>query len=144
MRAYDCVMIFKPNLGDEVAKKLIESVNSWITTPGGEVVYQKSLGNRELSYPINKATHGYYYHVQFLGSPAVLEEVRSRIMVTENIVRDLIVRMDSIMTKTDVAARIERRHLLGENAEEAEETSEIEVSDSDDEDDNEDEDNAAE
>lgn len=119
MRAYDCVMIFRPNLGDEVAKKLIESVNSWITTPGGEVIYQKSLGNRELSYPINKSTHGYYFHVQFLGSPAVLEEIRARIMVTENIVRDLIVRMDSLMTKEEVQARIERRHLVEEIAEEA-------------------------
>jgi len=119
MRAYDCVMIFRPNLGDEVAKKLIDSVNSWITTPGGEVIYQKSLGNRELSYPINKSTHGYYYHVQFLGNPAVLEEIRARIMVTENIVRDLIVRMDSLMTKEEVQTRIDRRHLVEEVAEEA-------------------------
>jgi ribosomal protein S6 len=136
MRAYDCVMIFKPNLGDEVAKKLIESVNSWITTPGGEVIYSKSLGNRELSYPINKTTHGYYYHVQFLGSPAVLEEMRSRIMVTENIVRDLIVRMDSLMTKEEVNARIERRNLVEESSDDAEET--VDVSDSDDDEDEED------
>jgi small subunit ribosomal protein S6 len=127
MRAYDCVMIFKPNLGDEVAKKLIDSVNSWITTPGGDIIYSKSLGNRELAYPINKTTHGYYYHVQFLGSPAVLEEMRARIMVTENIVRDLIVRMDSLMTKDEVTARVERRHLVEEVAEEAAETTEDEA-----------------
>jgi ribosomal protein S6 len=124
MRAYDCVMIFRSNLGDEVSKKLIDSVNSWITTPGGEVIYQKALGNRELSYPINKSTHGYYYHVQFLGNPAVLEEMRARIMVTENIVRDLIVRMDSLMTKEEVQTRIDRRHLVEEVAEEAEATEE--------------------
>jgi ribosomal protein S6 len=127
MRAYDCVMIFRPNLGDEVAKKLIESVNSWITTPGGEVIYSKSLGNRELSYPINKSTHGFYYHVQFLGNPAVLEEMRSRIMVTENIVRDLIVRMDSLMTKEEVQARIERRNLVEEVSEDVEEDNEDET-----------------
>jgi ribosomal protein S6 len=120
-------MIFRPNLGDEVAKKLIESVNSWITTPGGEVIYSKSLGNRELSYPINKSTHGFYYHVQFLGNPAVLEEMRSRIMVTENIVRDLIVRMDSLMTKEEVQARIERRNLVEEVSEDVEEDNEDET-----------------
>lgn len=117
MRAYDCIMIFKPNLGDEATKKLIESIHTWITSKNGRVIYDRAVGNKELAYAINKSSHGYYYHVQFLATPAVLEELRSRIMVTEDIVRDLIVRMDSLMTKAEVEARVEGRELVKEVAE---------------------------
>lgn len=114
MRAYDCIIIIKPNLGEEATQALIENIKGWVTNNEGEIISSKAIGNRELAYPINKMTHGYYFHMHFLGNNAVLEEIRSRIMVSEDIVRDLIVRLDSIMTKSEVAAVVARRGLVAE------------------------------
>lgn len=106
MKSYESLIIIKPNLSETEVTALIESIQGWITSNEGSITLSKPWGIKELAYPIAKFTQGYYFQVQFDATRGTLVELRNRIRVTENILRDLTVTMESIVSKNPVAEEV--------------------------------------
>lgn len=106
MKSYESLIIIKPNLAEADVNALIESIQGWISGSQGVVTLSKPWGIKELAYPIEKFTQGYYYQVQFDGTRVTLSELRARIVVTENILRDLTVTAESITSKNPVQPEV--------------------------------------
>lgn len=106
MKSYESLIIIKPNLSDSEVSTLIETIQGWITANEGEIVMSKPWGVKELSYPISKFNQGHYYQVQFNATRKTLVEMRNRIRVTETILRDLTVTMESIQSKNPVKEEV--------------------------------------
>ncbi|MFC1755490.1 30S ribosomal protein S6 [Thermoproteota archaeon] len=102
MRHYDILLIIKPNMGEEDYTKIIDNMKSWIEGNGGEITLLKTPGTQELGYPIEKYTHGYYVNCQFKADNKALDKLKAKLQVTEDILRYLIVTMDSIQPKAVV------------------------------------------
>jgi len=99
MKSYESLIIIKPNLSDADVTALTETIQGWITSNEGEITLSKPWGIKELAYPINKFSQGHYYQLQFNATRKTLVELRNRIRVTETILRDLTVTMESITSK---------------------------------------------
>lgn len=99
MKNYESLIIIKPTLSDEEIQNLIETIQGWITSAEGEIIASNPWGVRELAYPINKFSQGFYYQLQFKGNNKTLTEFQTRFRVTESFIRELTVTMDSIYSK---------------------------------------------
>ncbi|NBV41396.1 30S ribosomal protein S6 [bacterium] len=106
MKSYESLIILQPTLSDEDQTKLIESIEGWITANEGEILLSKPWGIRELASPISRYNQGFYVQIQFNATRKTLEELRSKIRVTETIIRDLTVTMDSIVSKRQPEAAV--------------------------------------
>lgn len=94
MREYEVTLVLQPQLDDEARNQLIERVEGMLTfgedEDGKPVV--KEWGQRQLAYPIGKATEGYYVFYEAKVDPAQVGEIERNFQYNENILRYLVVR----------------------------------------------------
>ncbi|MCP4049158.1 MAG: 30S ribosomal protein S6 [bacterium] len=95
-REYELLFIIKPHLSKEEYKEMFERVQKYITDNKGEILLSSEPGLKELATPVNKITQGYFIQIQFAGNNKVLSEIKTYFSINENIIRNLIVRLDSI------------------------------------------------
>lgn len=98
-KAYDILFIIKPHLADEQYQKICDTFSGWVTTNNGEVTVLTKTGIRDLATPIGKFTHGYFVNIQFKANNEILDEIKKRFAIDENILRHMLVTMDSIKAK---------------------------------------------
>jgi len=98
MKSYESLYILSPSLSEQDSTALVQTIEGWITSNDGKILLSKPWGVKELAYPINKVSQGYYVQIQFEATRKTLLELRSRIKVTESIIRDLTVTLDSIQS----------------------------------------------
>ena len=95
-KAYELMVIAKPNLGADKFKVVEETLTSLIEKNEGKVLLLKSWGIRELATVFKKFGQGYYIQCQFEGSNKTLEELNTKMRINEDIIRSLILCMDEI------------------------------------------------
>ena len=93
-RVYEVMFIVRPDVEDEEADKLIESLSNTVKTGGGSVKTVEKLGRRKLAYQVRKFNDGNYilFTIEAMG-PVVLELER-RLRVTEQVIKFITVRID--------------------------------------------------
>lgn len=91
MREYEIVYIFDPVMTEDQVNEKLEKFHKQITDAGGEITAVDHWGKRQLAYPINKKTSGYYVVVQFTAEATALPELERRLKLDEELVRYLIV-----------------------------------------------------
>lgn len=89
MNKYALTIVTKPELDEKARKELLDSV----TKKMGEAVKEELWGTRDLSYPIQKLTKGYYAHYFFEVEPKMIDPLDKFIKLEEDIIRHLIVRI---------------------------------------------------
>lgn len=99
MREYEILYIIKPHLPEEDYTKIIQNFEGWITQKGGELLLSNPIGLKELATVFDKQTSGYFVQCQFKGNNEVLDEIHTRLAVSESIFRHLLVSLDSILQK---------------------------------------------
>lgn len=90
MKAYELVLIFNPNLGEEKISEMIGKIEGKIKGFGGEVEKTDKMGIRRLASNFKKAknlTQGYYAIIFFNGETTLPGQISAHLKVTENIVR---------------------------------------------------------
>ena len=95
MRRYEVMFILKPNLEDAKIKTQIENLNKTLKETSSKVEEKKEIGLKDLAYPIQKFTNGYYYWMLVSASQEGISEVKRVIGINENIIRSIIVREDN-------------------------------------------------
>jgi len=93
-RLYEVMFIVRPDVEDEEADKLIESLGNTVKTGGGVVRSAEKLGRRKLAYQVRKFNDGNYILLTVEANGAVVLELERRLRVTEQVIKFITVRMD--------------------------------------------------
>ena len=91
MRLYEVVYILDPALLEDAVTAKIEKIHELATSKGGEVSAVDHWGTRQLAYPINKQTAGYYVVAQFTAAPEALPEYERLLKLDLEAMRYLLV-----------------------------------------------------
>ena len=94
LKQYETVFIATPVLSEQQMKEAVAKYTKLITDNGGEVVYEEDWGLRQLAYPIQHKTSGFYYLIQFKAEPTFVEVLETQYFRDERIIRFLTVALD--------------------------------------------------
>jgi small subunit ribosomal protein S6 len=93
-RVYEVMFIVRPDVEDEEADKLIESLSNTVKTGGGSVKSVEKLGRRKLAYQVRKFNDGNYILFTIEATGPVVLELERRLRVTEQVIKFITVRID--------------------------------------------------
>ena len=108
MNRYETVFIATPVLSDVQLKELFGKFRGVITENGGQIVNEEEWGLKNLAYPIQKKTTGYYFLIEFAGEGDLIEKLEKQYRRDERVIRFLSFRQD----KHAVEYSIKRRNKL--------------------------------
>ena len=94
LKQYETVFIATPVLSEQQMKEAVAKYTKLIADTGGEVVYEEDWGLRQLAYPIQHKTSGFYYLIQFKAEPTFVETLETQYFRDERIIRFLTVALD--------------------------------------------------
>jgi len=94
VRRYELMLVFRPDAPDERVAAIIDRTTRQITADGGQIVKVAPWGRRRLAYPIDRHREGAYHIVVFEAPTTVIAELERGILITEEVLRHLVVRQD--------------------------------------------------
>lgn len=94
MRKYEVMFIVRPDLEAENIKKVAENMKEVLVKEGAKVLDVKEMGQRDLAYEINKYKKGYYYLITVESDAKATNEFDRLALISEDVIRHLIVRVD--------------------------------------------------
>ena len=94
LKQYETVFIATPVLSDAQMKEAVKKYTDYIVSKGGEIVYEEDWGLRQLAYPIQKKTTGFYYLIEFKAEPSLIARLETQYRRDERIIRFLTFAMD--------------------------------------------------
>ena len=94
LKQYENVFIATPVLSEQQMKEAVAKYTQLIADNGGEVVYEENWGLKQLAYPIQHKTSGFYYLIQFKAEPSFIETLETQYFRDERIIRYLTVALD--------------------------------------------------
>lgn len=103
MRRYELMFVIAPGVPDEEVVALSDEYKGMIEEAGATVAREQSWGKRRLAYPIEKNTEG-KYQLFFIEADGVnpFPAVEQRMEQNENVLRHLVVRVDTGRLALDV------------------------------------------
>ena len=94
IKQYETVFIATPVLSEAQMKEAVAKYVDYIKAKGGEVVYEEDWGLKQLAYPIQKKTTGFYYLIEFKAEPQFIAKLETQYRRDERIIRFLTFAMD--------------------------------------------------
>ena len=94
IKQYETVFIATPVLSDTQMKEAVAKYTNLITENGGEIVYQEDWGLKQLAYPIQHKTSGFYYLIEFKADPQFVATLETQYHRDERIIRFITVALD--------------------------------------------------
>lgn len=93
MRNYEIMYIVKPTIDEGRRTEILDAVKKIIETAGSvkEVI---DMGSKKLAYEIKKNAEGYYMLVSYEADTTVNPELKKRMKLNEDVIRDLIIKID--------------------------------------------------
>lgn len=88
------MFIINPTILEEGRETVIAKVNNILTTAGATVLKSEKWGERKLAYPIDKKKTGFYVLTTLEIDGTKLTEVESKLNITEEVMRYIIVKND--------------------------------------------------
>ena len=104
VQKYETVFIATPVLSEAQMKEAVAKYTSLIRENGGEIVYEENWGLKQLAYPIEHKTSGFYYLIEFKAAPEFVQTLETQYHRDERIIRYLTVALDK-----DAVAYAEKR-----------------------------------
>ncbi len=100
-RTYELMFIVRPDMTEEDQDKLISTLETAVTSSGGEVKSVEKMGKRRLAYTVRKFHDGLYILLSFAGSGGLVHELERRLRVTEPVIKFISVRTDEEQKRLD-------------------------------------------
>ena len=94
IKQYETVFIATPVLSDSQMKEAVAKYVDLIKSNGGEIVYEEDWGLKQLAYPIQHKTSGFYYLIEFKADPQFVATLETQYHRDERIIRYLTVALD--------------------------------------------------
>ena len=93
MRHYEIVFIVHPDQSEQVPA-MLERYRTLVTSHGGQIHRLEDWGRRQLAYPIQKKTTGFYHLLQFEAEGALVDKLETAYRRDERVIRFLTFRLD--------------------------------------------------
>ena len=94
IKQYETVFIATPVLSEAQMKEAVAKYTELIRSNGGEVVYEEDWGLKQLAYPIQHKTSGFYYLIEFKANPEFIATLETQYRRDERVIRYLTVALD--------------------------------------------------
>ena len=94
MNKYEIMFVVKPDMEEAEIRKTAESMKKVLTDSKAKILEEKSIGQRELAYEVNKFTTGYYYLFVVEANAAAEEEFKRVARINENVLRHIVVKVE--------------------------------------------------
>ena len=120
MNHYETVFILTPVLSDVQMKEAAAKFVKVLTDNGATIVNEEEWGMRQLAYPIQKKTSGWYVLIEFDAEPTIVKKLETAYLRDDNVIRFLTFHLDKYAA--EYAAK--RRSLKKTKAEKQVETTE--------------------
>ena len=92
MRNYEIMYILKADLDEAARKEVMDNIHGILLNNGAKINnVDEKLGLRELAYPINDLTKGYYVVLKVTADEAALKEFGRLVKINSNVLRHLVV-----------------------------------------------------
>jgi small subunit ribosomal protein S6 len=88
------MLVFRPDAPDDRISAIIDRTTRQITGDGGQIVKVAPWGRRRLAYPIDRHREAAYHIVVFEAPTTVIAELERGLLITEELLRHLVVRQD--------------------------------------------------
>ena len=88
MKAYEAVIVIKPNVSTEQ----IDEIKNYIDEKIGKIIKQEQWGSKKLAYPIKRETKALYSYYTFDSDPNNIAGLNQWLKIHRNVLRHLIVR----------------------------------------------------
>ena len=95
LRDYELVVIISPELADDGVDGIIDNLSRLISQSGGSVEDVERWGKRKLAYSIKRFLEGNYVLIRCRFKPALGKELEANLRISEEVLRHLLVRLDS-------------------------------------------------
>ncbi len=95
LRDYELVLIISPEASEEESETILSNVSKIIDRDGGGVSHVERWGKRKLAYPIGRFTEGSYVLTRFKLRPSLGSELEAKLGISEEILRHLLIRLNS-------------------------------------------------
>jgi small subunit ribosomal protein S6 len=95
LRDYELVVIISPEVADDSLDGVVDNISRLITQDGGTVDEVDRWGKRKLAYPIKHFLEGNYVLFRCKLKPASGKELEANLRISEEVLRHLLVRLDS-------------------------------------------------
>ena len=102
-RNYELMFIVTPELDDDGTVALLQRVEDYLKEADGEIITRDDWGIRRLAYPIQKQREGHYYLLQFTANPSKVKAFERHILLTDSILREMIIQLDEAPSEEQVA-----------------------------------------
>ena len=112
LKQYETVFIATPVLSDAQMKEAVAKYTNLIKENGGEIVSEEDWGLKQLAYPIQHKTSGFYYLIEFKANPEFVATLETQYHRDERIIRYITVALD----KNAVAYAEHRRQVRAAKA----------------------------
>lgn len=93
MQHYETLFVYHPNLGESQVREANDRIRRLLEGLGAEVSNLQEWGSRELAYPIQKQTRGFYVLVQYGAGPGVVKELERNLKIADDVLRFVSVRL---------------------------------------------------
>lgn len=100
-RTYELMFIVRPDMPEEEQDKLISTLETAVTTSGGQMKNVEKMGKRHLAYSVHRFRDGLYILLTLEGSGGLIHELERRLRVTEPVIKFLTVRIDEEQKRLD-------------------------------------------
>jgi small subunit ribosomal protein S6 len=94
VRRYELMLVLRPDTPDDRTAAIIDRVTRQITADGGQIVKVAPWGRRRLAYAIDRHREGAYHIIVFEAPTTVIAELERGILITEEVLRHLVVRQE--------------------------------------------------
>ena len=94
MNKYEIMFIVRPDMEEAEIKKTAENMKKVLTDAGAKVMEEKSMGQRELAYEINKFNTGYYFLFVVEADSKSEQEFNRVARINESLLRHIVVRVE--------------------------------------------------
>ena len=94
IKQYETVFIATPVLSEAQMKEAVAKYVNLIKSNGGEIVYEEDWGLKQLAYPIQHKTSGFYYLIEFKADPQFINTLEVQYHRDERIIRYITVALD--------------------------------------------------
>ena len=94
IKQYETVFIATPVLSEAQMKEAVAKYVNLIKSNGGEIVYEEDWGLKQLAYPIQHKTSGFYYLIEFKANPQFINTLEVQYHRDERIIRYITVALD--------------------------------------------------
>jgi small subunit ribosomal protein S6 len=100
-RTYELMFIVRPDMTEEDQDKLVSTLETAVTSSGGQVKSFEKMGKRRLAYTVRKFHDGLYMLLTLEGSGGLVHELERRLRVNEPVIKFLSVRIDEEQKRLD-------------------------------------------